>query len=102
MRSSFGINADDEYVVSIQANYPPRDLKFNIFYIMSTDPVTNTVIMFPIKSTPFTTVVKPILADFRTQIYGQDVNGIQLGSDMTVYVSLKDVNNYCYDTDTEE
>ena len=67
---SFGINADDEYVVSIQANYPPRDLKFNIYYIMSSDPQTGTVIMFPIRDVPFTTIVKPILADYRTQVYG--------------------------------
>lgn len=70
VRASFGINAGDEYVVSIQANYPPRDLKFNIYYIMSSDPQTGTVIMFPIQDVPFTTIVKPILADFRTQIYG--------------------------------
>jgi hypothetical protein len=56
--------------VSIQANYPPRDLKFKIYYIMSSDPQTGTVIMFPIQDVPFSTIVKPILADFRTQIYG--------------------------------
>jgi hypothetical protein len=39
------------------------------------------------------------LADYRTQVYGDDVGGVQIGEDITVYIALKDINNYCYDSD---
>jgi len=99
VRKLFGINDQHEYIVNIQQNYPPRVMKFDILYIMSVSKDKKSSIMYPIRNTPFVTQVKPLLADYRTQVYGDDVGGVQIGEDLTIYIALKDINNYCYDSD---
>jgi len=101
-RVPFGLNQDDEYEVTIFGIYPPRILRFQIYLILSENKEYGTSILKPIKSSPFETSILPILQPFRTEIYGNDLAGVTIGEDVTVYVLLKDVEGNCYYTSEAE